>query len=301
VVCTSARAATDWLFTKSGSWPPFAPGPRFRRKRESRRHVFLIFADDVHRDALAFDAPQLPVFVSLIISPTYKSNYAQFKRLGVAQDDILDPDDKFVVEKVVDIVNAERDDLLEYRQKLAMLKELKANIKNTYDLQENYGLFSEFIGLDGNWITPEHKWGGRKPKLAVFVDDAQSTAIFRNRQFLNLTTRSRHQGSMPGDEASIGISMIIGVQNYTATGGGLPKAVRGNATHMALWRTKNKDELNLIAKEFSGEVDVEKFMEVYEYIMSDEEDRHVMMFVDLHKKDTHPSMFRRSYLDFVVM
>ena len=153
----------------------------------------------------------------LIISPTYESNYAQFKRLGVAQDDIFDPDDPAVVQKVVDIVNAERDDLLEYRQKLAMLKELKANIKNPYDLQENYGLFSEFIGLDGNWITPEHKWGGRKPKLAVFVDDAQSTAIFRNRQFLNLTTRSRHQGSMPGDEASIGISMIIGVQNYTAT------------------------------------------------------------------------------------
>ena len=301
MVCTSARAATDWLFTKSGSWPPFAPGPRFRRKRESRRHVFLIFADDVHRDALAFDAPQLPVFVSLIISPTYKSNYAQFKRLGVAQDDILDPDDKFVVEKVVDIVNAERDDLLEYRQKLAMLKELKANIKNPYDLQENYGLFSEFIGLDGNWITPEHKWGGRKPKLAVFVDDAQSTRIFRNRQFLNLTTRSRHQGSMPGDEASIGISMIIGVQNYTATGGGLPKAVRGNATHMALWRTKNKDELNLISKEMAGEVEPEKFLEVYEYIMSDQEDKHVMMFIDLHKKDNHPSMFRKNYTDFVVM
>jgi len=25
------------------------------------------------------------------------------------------------------------------------------------------------------------------------------------------------------------------------------------------------------------------------------------MFVDLHKKDSHPSMFRKSYLDFVVM
>jgi len=96
----------------------------------------------------------------LIISPTYESNYAQFKRLGVAQDDIFDPDDPAVVQKVVDIVNAERDDLLEYRQKLAMLKELKANIKNPLDLQENYGLFSEFIGSDGNWITPEHKWGG---------------------------------------------------------------------------------------------------------------------------------------------
>lgn len=237
----------------------------------------------------------------IIVSPTYESNYAQFKRLGVDKDDIFDPDDPQVVQKILDIVNGERDDLLEYRQKLKMLKELKEVIKNPYDLYENYGLFSEFIGLDGRWIEPEHKWGGRKPKLAVFVDDAQSTRIFRNRHFLNLCTRSRHVGSMPDDEPSIGISMFIAVQNYTATGGGLPRAVRGNATHMALWRTKNKDELNLIAKEFAGEVDPETFLKYYEYIMSDEEDRHVFMFIDLHKKDTHPSGIRKNYTDFVVM
>ena len=237
----------------------------------------------------------------LIISPTYESNYAQFKRLGVARDDIFDPDDKQVVQKVIDIVNAERDDLLEYRQKLAMLKELKANIKNPYDLSENYGLFSEFIGLDGNWITPEHKWGGRKPKMAVFVDDAQSTAIFRNRQFLNLVTRSRHIGSFEGDEASIGISMFIAIQNYTSQGGGLPKTVRGNLTHFACFRNKNINELNLIASEMSGEVSPEKFMEAYDYVMSDQEDKHAFLFVDLHKKDNHPSMFRKNYTEFIVM
>ena len=78
----------------------------------------------------------------------------------------------------------------------------------------------------------------------------------------------------------------------------MPRAVRGNATHMALWRTKNKDELNLIAKEMAGEVSPEKFIEVYDYIMSDEEDRHVFMFIDLYKKDNHPSMFRKNYTDF---
>ena len=46
---------------------------------------------------------------------------------------------------------------------------------------------------------------------------------------------------------------------------------------MALWRTKNKDELNLIAKEMAGEVSPEEFIEVYNYIMSDEEDRHVFI------------------------
>jgi hypothetical protein len=66
----------------------------------------------------------------------------------------------------------------------------------------------------------------------------------------------RHIAAMTGDEASLGAS------NYAATGGGLPKAIRGNCTHMAIWRTKNTDELNLIAKEMAGEVSPEKFLEV---------------------------------------
>ena len=103
-----------------------------------------------------------------------------------------------------------------------ILKELKEIIKHPYDLTENYHLFNEFITFDGKWIQPKHKWGGRKPKIGVFVDDAQSTRIFRNRHFLNLCTRSRHIGSFEGDEASIGISLFIACQNYTATGGGLP-------------------------------------------------------------------------------
>ena len=70
------------------------------------------------------------------------------------------------------------------------------------------------------------------------------------------------------------------------------------------WRygaQKNTDELNLIAKEMAGEVSPEKFLEVYNYIMSDENDKHVSMFIDLHRKDNHPSMFRKNYTDFVVM
>ena len=63
---------------------------------------------------------------------------------------------------------------------------------------------------------------------------------------------------------------------------------------MGLYRTKNRDELNQIAKAFAGEVSPEKFIEVYDYIMSDEEDRHVFMFIDLHKKDNQPSMFRKT-------
>ena len=237
----------------------------------------------------------------LIISPTFESNYSQFKKLGVEPNDIFDPDDPEVVAKIQAIVDGERDDLLDYRQKLQIVKELKTIYRTPQNLAEHLGLFSEYITPDGlNWITPEHRWGGKKPRLSVFVDDAQSTAIFRNRRFLNMVTRHRHLGSFPDDEASIGLSMFIAVQSYTATGGGLPEAIRGNATHMALWRTKNMNELNLIATEFAGEVSPEKFKEIYDFVMESDPSPHTFMFIDLHKKKEHPSQFRKNYLEFLV-
>ena len=44
--------------------------------------------------------------------------------------------------------------------------------------------------------------------MACFVDDAQSTAIFRNRKFINLCLKHRHLCAMPGEEASLGLSLL---------------------------------------------------------------------------------------------
>ena len=104
---------------------------------------------------------------------------------------------------------------------------------------------------------------------------------------------------MPGDEASLGISLFIAVQSYTSTGGALPRSIRNNTNCLALWRSKNIKELNLISEEMAGSVSPEKFMEVYDFIMEDE-NPHTMMFVDLHKKPEHPSMFRKNYTQFIV-
>jgi hypothetical protein len=35
--------------------------------------------------------------------------------------------------------------------------------------------------------------------------------------------------------------------------------------------------------------------------MTNEGDKHVCMFIDLHRKPEHPSMFRKNYTEFVVM
>jgi len=237
----------------------------------------------------------------LMISPTFESNFGQFKHLNIDPNDVFDPDDPDVIQKIIDIGNAERDDLIEYRKKKQMLKELKKIYGNPSQMDAEYfALFEEYIDrLTMKFKEPEHKWNGRRPKMALFVDDAQSTAIFRNRKFLNLALKHRHLFSMPGDEASLGLSLFIAVQSYTSTGGSLPRAIRNNATHVALWRSKNKKELDLISQEMAGEVSPDKFLEVYDFIMQDESP-HTMMFIDLHRKPNHQSMFRKNYTEFVV-
>lgn len=235
-----------------------------------------------------------------IISPTFESNFSQFKHLNIQPEDIFDPDDPLVVEKIVALGNAERDDLIEYRRKKQILKELKKLYGHPKALDDEYTLFDEYIDpITHKWKEPEHKWGGKRPVMGLFVDDAQSTAIFRNRKFLNMALKHRHLFSMPGDESSLGLSIFIAVQSYTSTGGSLPRAIRNNATHVALWRTKNMKELQLISQEMAGEVSPEKFIEVYDFIMTDPSP-HTMMFVDLFKKPDHPSMFRKNYTEFVV-
>ena len=231
-----------------------------------------------------------------VISPTFESNQSQFKHLNIQPG----PDDKEVVEKIVALGNAERYDLIEFRRKKQILKELKKLYGKPRNLDDDYTLFDEYIDpITRNWKETEHTWDGRRPVMGLFVDDAQSTAIFRNRKFLNLALKHRHLFSMPGDESSPGLSIIMAVQSYTSTADSLPRAIRNNATHVGLWRTKSKIELDLISQEMAGEVSPEKFIEIYNYIMSDPS-VHTMMFIDLFSKPNHPSMFRKNYVQFVI-
>ena len=236
-----------------------------------------------------------------VITPTFESNSGHFKKMNVLPENVMDPDDPEVVGKIITIVEKERDDLVDYRRKVQMVKELKELYRTPKRMGEHYELFSEYVDPFGGWIKPTHKYNGRKPRIALYVDDSQSSLIFRNRRFLNLCTRARHLGSMPDtEEASIGLSIFIACQNYTAQGGGLPKAVRGNATHLALWRTKNEKELKLISEELAGVVSPELFRKAYDYCMTDESDKYAMMFVDMHPKDGFP-VFRKNYTELLVL
>jgi hypothetical protein len=81
---------------------------------------------------------------------------------------------------------------------MQIFKELKKLYVNPSNLDEEYTLFDECIDpITHKWKPPENKYDGRRPNIACFIDDAQSTAIFRNKAFINMALKHRHLGSMP--------------------------------------------------------------------------------------------------------
>ena len=153
---------------------------------------------------------------------------------------------------------------------------------------------------EGEFRQPESThWKGKKPTLGLIIDDCQSTKIFRSRKFLNMVTRHRHLGMFTEGGGALGLSLFICIQNFTASGGGCPRAVRNNATHMVVFKTKDKKELQQIAESCSGEIDIETFYKVHEYAMCHGGD-FPSLFIDLHKKDNHPSGFRINYDTFII-
>ena len=134
---------------------------------------------------------------------------------------------------------------------------------------------------------PTHKWNSKKPVICAFVDDSQSTSLFRSAKFLNLCIRHRHIGS--SEKTRMGLSLFICVQNYTAQHGGIPKAIRDNVSTMMLYKTRSSNVLKTIMEDISDQITDEEFFSVYEQACQDEHD---FLFIDWAPKKHR---FRRCF------
>ncbi len=150
---------------------------------------------------------------------------------------------------------------------------------------------------------PKHWLNGKRVGIAIWLDDIQSSPIVSNKAFRNLCIKHRHIGSFPDGSPPIGCSIFCAIQNYTAQGGdGIPKAIRGNVNCVAIWRTGNTKELDLLMTELSGQIPKEKLLRAYHAVMNkDPDDRHACLFVDLNPKPHHPSPFRINYTDWLIL
>ena len=242
----------------------------------------------------------LPFDRIIVVSPTMKSNRLVMEKLHIDPKDVEDdPDDVGVVTRIIARIEAERVDLEKYEKDLDRYNEMIHGMRSAnalFQIDDNYGV--EFFNTRTNsFEPPKHKWGGRKPCIAVLFDDCQSSFLFsRPRALNNMVIKHRHLGQLSKGGA-IGCSLFFLLQSYKTQSGGLTKTIRGQATLLMLFKTKNDHELDEIAEEVAGEVSHRDFMKAYNAAIRDEHD---FLFIDLHRKKEHPSMFRRNLDTYLV-
>ena len=241
----------------------------------------------------------------IVVSDTLDSNKKMMSDLNIRASDVYSPSDPDVVTKITDTINAERDDLLRYRTELERYKKLDKHLMNA-SVWDDY-LTPELLSLynpdTDEFEEPKHWLNGKRPVIAIYADDVQSTPLLSNKAWRNLCIKCRHLGSFPDGSSPIGCSIFCAIQNYTAQGGdGVPKAIRGNVNCVAIWRTGNTKELDLLMTELSGQIRKEKLLRAYHAVMDkDPDDRHACLFIDLNPKPHHPSPFRINYTDWLIL
>ncbi len=243
----------------------------------------------------------------IIVSPTAGSNAGLLEQFGVDEEDILDPEDPLVPDILIQKIEDERDQYVEELRKIKDYNEFEKLYYSNMPIQDIDPLkFLEFCDDFGNPIRPKLKYGHR-PCIHVLCDDCQSTALFKNKRFLNLAIRHRHIGEMPYDKkdksgemcGAIGCSLYILIQNLKAQGGGsAPRPIRNNCTQFAIvGKVKNVKELDDIYSSMAGEVNKEQFYNAYEYST---QEKYNSFIIDLNPKDPKKK-FRKNLDEYLIM
>ena len=237
----------------------------------------------------------------IAVSPTMNSNKEIMSRLNI-QHTFTDPDDLTCIDKIKEIVNEEARDLERYRHELKEYNKLMRNIRDGNRVDDD--LMLKFFEANtygmNDFIKPKHRWKGEKPRIAVIFDDMLGSMIYSKPRKLNaLATYSRHLGQLK-EGGSIGVSLFFLIQSFKCQTGGLNKVIRNQCTQLIVFKTKDNKELEDIADSCGGEISKETFIKVYDYAI-ETGGSHAFLFIDLHKKPNHPSMFRVNFDKFIIV
>jgi hypothetical protein len=230
----------------------------------------------------------------IAVSPTMNSNKELMERLNI-EHVFEDVDDPSVIDSIKDIVKKEAEDLERYKEEVKRYNKLMTDLKDGKYMDDD--LLLQFFSDEGNFIKPTHRWNGEKPRIAVLFDDMLGSGIYsRPRKLNGLSTYSRHVGQLK-EGGAIGVSLFFMIQSFKCQTGGLNKVIRNQCTSMCLFKTKDRQEMKDVAESVSGEISEDIFNKVYDTAIKEPYD---FLFIDLHKKKEHPSMFRRRLDEFII-
>ncbi len=230
----------------------------------------------------------------IAVSPTMNSNKELMDRLKI-EHIFEDIDDPSVIDQIKDIVKKEAEDLERYKEELKKYNKLMSDLKDGKYMDDD--LLLQFFSDEGNFIKPTHRWNGEKPRIGVIFDDMLGSGIYsRPRKLNGLSTYSRHVGQLK-EGGAIGVSLFFMIQSFKCQTGGLNKVIRNQCTSMCLFKTKDRQEMKDVAESVSGEISEDIFNKVYDTAIREPYD---FLFIDLHPKKEHPSMFRRRLDEFII-
>jgi hypothetical protein len=110
-----------------------------------------------------------------------------------------------------------------------------------------------------------------RPSPVLIIDDCSHSPLFSSSSknpLTNLVLRSRHVGD------GLGLSIILIAQTYTS---GVPRALRQNLTHLALFRTQSDKEIKSMYEECSGLVSFPHFKDIFAAYT---QEKHSYLFID---------------------
>ena len=232
----------------------------------------------------------------IAVSPTMNSNKELMDRLNI-EHVFEDIDDPGVIDSIKEIVKKEAEDLERYKEEVKRYNKLMTDLKDGKYMDDD--LLLQFFSDEGNFIKPVHRWNGEKPRIAVIFDDMLGSGIYsRPRKLNGLSTYSRHVGQLK-EGGAIGVSLFFMIQSFKCQTGGLNKVIRNQCTTMLLFKTKDRQEMKDVAESVSGEIGEDIFNRVYDTAIGDGSN-YPFLFIDLHKKKEHVSMFRRRLDEFII-
>ena len=236
-----------------------------------------------------------------LISPTAKSNHSILSMINIDEDDMYeDTEDLTIIDDIISKVEEEGREYDEYHEKMKEYNEfIKNSNNNDYHLIDD-DTIDKFMDDNNNFLKPEHYLNGRRPKVALILDDILGSFLMSKgiRKVNNLAIKHRHISPVKSEgSGAIGISTFFLTQTFRCQTGGISKPIRSNCNSLIIFKTKNENEFNDLRDEVAGEIGKELFTKIYE-IATDEP--HSFLFIDFNPKPHFPSRYRKNLDTFLI-
>lgn len=237
-----------------------------------------------------------------LISPTAKSNHSILSMINIDENDMYeDTEDLTIIDDIISRVEEEGREYDEYHEKMKEYNEfIKNSNNNDYHLIDD-DTIDKFMDDNNNFLKPEHYLNGRRPKVALILDDILGSFLMSKgiRKVNNLAIKHRHISPVKSEGGgAIGISTFFLTQTFRCQTGGISKPIRSNCNSLIIFKTKNENEFNDLRDEVAGEIGKELFTKIYE-IATDEP--HSFLFLDFNPKKSHPSRYRKNLDTFLIV